>query len=153
MAAVVLTTAETRAPLLRYGFKILPFVTSDSFTSIFFESDSRLGVLQSLEEVIPHMASKLMDSAWPVRLMQLAASILERTGRVTRAMERHEQMHITRCHGGPGGAGEWLGWREFGRKSRRTKLKWPRKDMKKMKKLLLVWTRDFSMFPLQNCRT
>lgn len=41
MAAVVLTTTETRAPLLRYGFKILPFVTSDSFTSIFFESDEK----------------------------------------------------------------------------------------------------------------
>ena len=66
-------------------------------------------MLQSLEEVIPHMASKLMDSAWPVRLMQLACSILERAGRVTRAMERHEQMHITRC-GAQVGLGN--GWDE-----------------------------------------
>ena len=73
-----------------------------------FESDPRLGVLQSLEEVIPHMASKLMGSAWPVRLMQLSASILECAGRVTRAMERHEQMHITRWGQGLQGLGAWM---------------------------------------------
>ena len=111
------------APLLRYGFKTPLKVTSDSFPSIFFDSDSRLGVLQSLEEVIPHMASKLMDSAWPVRLMQLAASILERAGRVTRAMERHEQMHITR----------W-GWGMAGMKGicKQNKLETTKKDMRQL---------------------
>ena len=64
-----------------------------------FEIKLRFGVLQSLEEVIPHMAPKLMMTTWPVRLMQLVASILERAGNITMMMERQEQMHITRCQG------------------------------------------------------
>ena len=69
------------------------------FSVFFCCKKLRFGVLQSLEEVIPHMAPKLMMTTWPVRLMQLVASILERAGKITMMMERQEQMHITRCHG------------------------------------------------------
>ena len=73
----------------------------------FVEKFLRFGVLQSLEEVIPHMAPKLMMTTWPVRLMQLVASILERAGKITMMMERQEQMHITRC---PGPVVSLVGW-------------------------------------------
>ncbi|CAJ1353350.1 unnamed protein product [Effrenium voratum] len=54
------------------------------------------GVLQSLEEVVPQLAPKMRATAWPRRLMELCVSVLQRAGQTSRAMERQEQMQITR---------------------------------------------------------
>ena len=57
----------------------------------------RLGVLMSLQDVIPLLAPTLRGGPWVRRLMELVASALARAGAVAQSMERQEQMQISRC--------------------------------------------------------